>query len=144
MNMQRPVKEIMSTNLITVRPDNNMKDVESLLDQYHIHHIIVVDKGQKVVGIISKEDILRLHAQINKHSSGSTYFRKTMEGLTAQEVMTTNPMTLEAEDTIGLAADIFLNNRFHALPITDAGEAIGIITSHDLLAYAYSSQKILR
>ncbi len=144
MNMQKPVKEIMSTKLITVKPESAMTEVEELFNQHNIHHIVVVDKGQKLVGIISKEDILRLHVQINKHSSGKTYAQKTMNGLMVKEVMTANPISLEADDTIGLAADIFLNNRFHALPITDGGEAIGIVTSHDLLAYAYSSQKIIR
>jgi CBS domain-containing protein len=30
-------------------------------------------------------------------------------------------------------------NRFHCLPIVDDGELVGVITSHDLLAYAYKN-----
>ncbi len=46
-------------------------------------------------------------------------------------------MVLEPEDTVGLAADIFLANKFHALPIVEDDVLTGILTIHDLLAYSY-------
>jgi predicted transcriptional regulator len=48
-------------------------------------------------------------------------------------------MQLDPDDTVGLAADIFLVNRFHALPVVDGVDLVGIVTSHDLIALAYGS-----
>ena len=53
--------------------------------------------------------------------------------------MTKLPMFLSPEDSIGLAADIFMANKFHALPVVDDNQLIGIITTHDLLAYSFES-----
>jgi acetoin utilization protein AcuB len=53
--------------------------------------------------------------------------------------MTKYPLQLSPDDTVGLAADIFLANKFHALPIVDDGQLVGIVTAHDLLSYSFSS-----
>jgi acetoin utilization protein AcuB len=55
----------------------------------------------------------------------------------AEDIMSTNPLSLEPEDTIGLAADIFKANALHALPVVDEGELVGIVTTHDLLTFAF-------
>jgi acetoin utilization protein AcuB len=56
----------------------------------------------------------------------------------AGDIMSREPLKIESADTIGLAADIFRANALHALPVVDDGELVGIVTSHDLLNYAYS------
>ena len=54
------------------------------------------------------------------------------------DVMTTKLAKLSQHDKIGTAAEIFLDNRFHALPVVkDDNILIGIITSHDVLKYEY-------
>lgn len=51
--------------------------------------------------------------------------------------MTPYPIQLDPDDSIGLAIDIFLANKFHALPIVEDGALLGIVTTHDLLEYAF-------
>ena len=53
--------------------------------------------------------------------------------------MTEFPMHLDPEDSIGLAADTFLANKFHALPIVEDQVLVGLITTHDLLKYSFES-----
>ena len=48
-------------------------------------------------------------------------------------------MQLEPDDTIGLAADIFLANKFHALPVVEDERLVGIVTTHDLLKYSFTA-----
>jgi CBS domain-containing protein len=59
--------------------------------------------------------------------------------MTAEQFMTKYPVQLDPDDSIGLAADIFLANKFHALPIVEDGVLVGLVTSHDLLQYSFSS-----
>ncbi|MBK7634741.1 MAG: CBS domain-containing protein [Saprospiraceae bacterium] len=55
----------------------------------------------------------------------------------ARDVMTQDPITLDTEDTIGLAADLFLSNKIHSVPVLNGDQLSGIITNHDLLKYCF-------
>jgi len=72
-----------------------------------------------------------------KSTAGKTYSKKTYNNIFAKDIMTENPVFLNPEDSIGLAADLFLENIYHAIPIMEDGVLVGIITTHDLLAYAF-------
>jgi acetoin utilization protein AcuB len=52
--------------------------------------------------------------------------------------MTPEPIVVDPDDSIGLAADIFLVNTLHALPVVEDNRLVGIITTHDLLKYAFA------
>ena len=53
------------------------------------------------------------------------------------DIMTTKVVTLDPDDSIGLAADIFLANRFHALPIVEGKNLVGILTTYDLIKFCF-------
>lgn len=138
MNTDRAIKEIMTTKLVTVLPDAAIDDVKKIFDKHTFHHIPVVDAGKALQGIITREDFLKLFYMLAKNTAGKTYSEKEYKSLKAKDVMTEYPVALEPEDTIGLAADIFLANRFHALPILDDDILVGIVTTHDLLSYSFN------
>lgn len=137
MNANTPIKEIMTKKVISVFPEDSFDRIENLFSQHTFHHIPVIEKNGSVTGIISKEDWRSRLETISNKSTGSTWTTKYLKGITAQQVMTQNPMVLDPDDSIGLAADIFLSNKFHALPIVEDQELIGILTTHDLLAFAF-------
>jgi CBS domain-containing protein len=139
MNTERAISEIMTNGLVTVYPDTSAKKVLDIFKQNEFHHIPVVEKGEMLVGIISKEDFFRVSYILSQQTTGKTWTEKEYESMTAKEFMTEYPMTLAPEDTIGLAADIFLNNKFHALPVVEDQRLVGIVTSHDLLRYGFDS-----
>ena len=61
-----------------------------------------------------------------------------MRSLLVKEVMSKQVATLGPEDTLELAAGFFRENMFHALPVVDEDNMlIGIVTTYDLLNYAY-------
>lgn len=138
MNTDRSIKEIMTTKLVTVLPDTPVSEVKKIFNKHTFHHLPVVDMTGALEGIISKEDFLKLAYLLSKNTGGKTYSEKQYNSLTAKEVMTKYPISLEPEDTIGLAADIFLANRFHALPILDDQILVGLVTTHDLLQYSFN------
>jgi len=139
MNPNNPISSIMTTNMITVRPGDTARKVREVFKTHSFHHIPVTDEGEKLVGIISKEDFFRISYLLSLDSAGRTYSNKTYEHMTAEQFMTKYPVQLDPDDSIGLAADIFLANRFHALPIVEDGVLVGLVTSHDLLQYSFSS-----
>lgn len=137
MNTQTPISNIMSTRLITVLEDDAVSKIHDIFTHNQIHHVLVTDKNEKLTGIVSKQDLMRLAVAMNPDVSEKDEKYTHLQALRASAIMTANPMTLESDDTIGLAADIFLSNKFHALPVVDGEMLVGIVTTHDLLRFAF-------
>jgi len=137
MNIQTPVSEIMTTRLITAKADDRVIKVKNLFEENNIHHIPVVDEIDQLLGIISKEDFLKLSYHVSLDTSGKSFSKKWYDNTKAREIMTKYPVTLDTEDTVGLAADIFMANKFHALPVVENNQLVGIITTHDILLFAF-------
>ena len=138
------VGQIMTTPVITVSPDDTMSKVQDIFRMNNIHHIPVVDKG-KVVGIISKSDYFRLlHGfTLFRTEKSNEYNDAIMRSLLVGEVMTKQVATLNPEDSLEMAAGFFRENLFHALPVVDKGKLVGIITTFDLITYAFSEYGVL-
>jgi CBS domain-containing protein len=134
-----PVSEIMTRYLVTATPLTTLDKVNALFAQNNFHHIPVVD-GERLVGIISRKDIDRVSSCVDlfKSKENERYNDKLMKSLLANEVMTKNTTTLTPDDSIGYAAILFTNNKFHALPVLEGTKLVGIVTTFDLLEYAYN------
>lgn len=139
MKADTAIHNIMTRVLVTVRPEDTTATVFDIFRRHDFHHLPVVDTSGALKGIISKTDLYKFTEQLIGETTGKTFSEKVIKGTTAAEMMTPDPMILEPEDSIGLAADIFLVNRFHALPVVEDGTIVGLITTHDLLAYAYQT-----
>ena len=135
-----PVSEIMTSGVTAVRPEATLVDVLKIFERYPFHHIPVLSAGGKLEGMISKSDFYRVsHVLRIGWDGNASVNRSGQERFLAKDIMTRQPLELQPEDTIGLAADIILSNRFHALPVVSDNRLVGILTSHDLLEYAYGA-----
>ena len=137
MNTNLAVSNIMTTKLITIKPDDTLEVVQKIFKDNLIHHIPVVDKGKQLKGMISKVDMLTFLNGLSTQTTGPTWSKYQFATITASRVMTEELITIEPDDTMGLAADIFLSNKLHALPVVESGELLGLVTSHDLLKFAF-------
>lgn len=140
MNADTAIREIMTTNLVTVAPSESAKRIKEIFESNGFHHIPVVDTGENLVGIISKEDFFKVSYILSMQTTGRSWSEKEYESLRAGDFMTKYPLFLDPDDTIGLAADIFLANKFHALPIVEDGQLLGLVTTHDLLKFSFNSR----
>lgn len=135
------VGDVMSTELITVKQDTVLKDVNQIFENENIHHIPVVANDGHFMGIISKSDILLLLDWGTKLSLPAS-IRKNFFMLSsnlAKDVMQTNVIKVSPEDTIQRCVQIFRENYFRALPVVnEEGQLQGIITTYDLMILAYS------
>ena len=133
MKQRSPISEIMTKNLVTANVTDGLKEINGLLKTNNIRHIPIVS-GDKLVGIISKTDIMRL-------SFGDIYEGQEnadeaiFDMLTTEQVMVSNPTTVNAHDTIKEVAELMSNVEFHALPVLDDGKIVGIISTTDLIKY---------
>ena len=137
MNSNTPVSSVMTEFTLSIKAEDNFNTIQKIFKEYLFHHLPVVDEKHKVIGIISKTDMHSFFKQLTRNSSGRAYSLLTMDSTKAKDIMTEDPMVVEPEDTIGLAADIFMANTIHALPVVENDKLVGIVTSHDLLRYAF-------
>jgi CBS domain-containing protein len=139
MNPERTIREIMTTDLVTVRPATSAREIYDLFKKHNFHHLPVVENGEILIGIISKEDFFRVSYLLSQQTTGKTWTEKQYQTLEAKDFMTQYPITLDPEDTVGLAADIVLANKFHALPVLEDQHLIGMVTTHDLLSFSFNT-----
>lgn len=134
MNDNVTVASIMSKNLITLKPDDELSHAELLFKKNKIRHIPVVENGA-IIGMLSYTDLLRI-SFVDAVDDDAEEVDGTVYNLfTMHQVMTKNVITISAETTIKEAAALFLKGEFHALPVVHDGKITGIVTTTDLLRY---------
>lgn len=131
MNTETPIKKIKTSKIIYVSPTDTMMKVEEIFESLPIHHILVLE-SETLLGIISKSDLLRVYRSFA--AEGTIPDRHNLK---AEDIMTADPITLDTEDTIGLAADIILANKIHSIPVLNGDQLSGIITNHDIIKYCF-------
>jgi len=61
MNTELKIKEIMTVNLVSIKEWTSLPKVLELFNASTIHHLLVTNKEGKLVGIVSKEDLLKFY-----------------------------------------------------------------------------------
>lgn len=134
MDSNTPISKIMTTNVISLTLNNSLLDAEELFKSYKIRHIPVV-RNKDIIGILSLTDIQRIsfvdvYGESELQSEGTIY-----GSLGVEQVMVKEPIQIKSTKTIKEVAQILSKNEFHALPIVEDHELIGIVTTTDLLNY---------
>lgn len=132
MKKRSPVSQIMTTELLTINLTQHLREVAALLEDRNIRHLPVVS-GDKIIGMLSKTDLQRI-SFVNS-AAGDEVTTMMYDSLTIEQVMTKDVLTVDKDDTILDVATMLSRNEFHALPVTDAGKLVGIVTTTDLVKY---------
>ncbi len=140
------VGQIMTTNVLFVKPNDTMDRVSDIFRMNNIHHIPVIEEGGRVVGIISHTDYHKiLHGfTLFKTEKSEEYNKAILRSLLVREVMTKQVAKLNPEDNIMVAAGYFRENLFRAIPVVDKdGRLVGIVTTYDMLNFAFSEPSLI-
>lgn len=133
MNILDPVSTIMTTDLITVSPEDSLKEVQANFEARKIHHLPVVDDGH-VVGIISKSDFLYFMRGYTNNETDAFINDSRLSAYQAKDIMTKGLAKVEPNDRINVALEVFKVNLFHAIPVVDNGNTlVGIVTTYDII-----------
>ncbi|MFY9241936.1 MAG: CBS domain-containing protein [Polaribacter sp.] len=128
-----PVSEIMSISLITVQLESKLEDVKEIFKKKAIRHIPVVNKNV-IVGMLSYSDILK--ASYSELSEDDKDLESSLfDWYTVKQVMTKSLFLVSPSTTIKEVGKLLSEKEFHALPVVDCGELVGIVTSTDLIKY---------
>ncbi len=129
-----PISEIMSTNIIALNRDDDLETAEILFKRHKIRHIPVVN-GEIIIGMLSYSDLLRISFADAVYDNEEEVDTLVYNMFTIEQVMAKNVVTVPPTATIKDVAKILAKKEFHALPVVDDGNLVGIVTTTDLINY---------
>jgi CBS domain-containing protein len=119
------VKEIMTTDVKTIRPEDNIKRLAEMMVKNKIGSLVVVEGSGEVVGIATERDIIE----------DIILLGKSPEEVKVRDVMTKDIITVNPDNSLEEAAEVMVEHKIKKLPVIDKGRLVGIVTATDLIAY---------
>lgn len=132
MNVLAPISTIMTRDLITVNPEDKLTTVKEIFEKNNIHHIPVV-RFKQIVGIVSKTDFVYFVRGFTNNDEDKYVNEARLRAYRAEEIMTKGLAKVEPGDRINVALEVFRVNRFHAIPVVENDELVGIVTTFDII-----------
>jgi CBS domain-containing membrane protein len=129
--MQHLVKQLMSTELITLEEDQDLGVANLLMSLAHVRHLPVV-RGDELVGLVTHRDLLKAQASALEELS-SEERRERDQRIRASDVMRREVRTVTPGTPVIAAARILREHKFGCLPVVDDGQLVGIVTEADFL-----------
>ncbi len=128
------VKEMMTTNPITLSRHNNLSDARKLMEEKRFRHLPIVDNNNQLVGLVTQRNVLA-NSVSQRVMIDLEELNRIESGTLLTDIMTRELTTVTTDVKIGDAAQLIYKNKFGCLPVVDKNnQLIGIITDHDFVA----------
>ncbi|GAA0754003.1 CBS domain-containing protein [Psychroflexus lacisalsi] len=124
----------MTQNLVKLNLEDTLTKAESLFKSHKIRHLPVVN-GDKIVGMLSYNDLLRISFADATDDDGDTVETTVYDMFTLEQVMSKQVSFVNASDPIEVAAELFITKDFHALPVLENDKLVGIVTTTDMIRF---------
>jgi acetoin utilization protein AcuB len=126
------VKDRMSRNPATIKPDDTLKDAIWRMEHGRFRHLPVVDKNEKLIGMLSDRDVRLVRPSlifVDKNEAAVQLW-----AIAVQQAAVFDPVRVKQEMTLKEAAELMLRWHIGGLPVVDDHDkVIGMITYTDVL-----------
>ena len=144
-------KDIMTRDVITIRPEIDLKEAATVFVEHNISGAPVVDRNNRLVGILTEGDLVKQQKPLQKplflmfldsaFPINYKNMKSEVEALTAttvSELMTPYPLTLPEYADISEVAQLMLTKQVNGIPIVnEEDELLGIVTRQDIIRATY-------
>ena len=123
------VEEIMSRDVVTVGKETTIRELKELFEEHDFNAFPVV-KGEKLIGIVTKLDLLKAF------SMGRDFHRADYWKLFAENVggvMREAVISLRPEETLQTAVEYMVEFRLRSLPVVERKRLVGVISRKDVM-----------
>jgi CBS domain-containing protein len=120
------------TRVVTIYKKNLLVDVMSLFFANRIGSLVVVDKNDKILGIVAPNDVLRA-VHTNPES---------IAAMTVSEVMTEDVIVGMPDDDVDNLMAIMTRNRIRHIPIIENGSLAGLVSIGDAVKALQTVQDV--
>jgi len=137
--MTRPVSDVMTRNVVSLREHAEFKEIVQVMRARRFSAYPVLDDGDRVVGVVSEDDLLVKQAYGGSDAPPSFLIRHADKAraaaLTAAELMTSPAITISPGAPVSDAARKMHARHVKRLPVVrDDGRLVGIVSRIDLLS----------
>ncbi len=122
---------IMSTDLVTIAPTENLAKARELMQESRIHHLPVVEDDQ-LVGLVTLTNVLAATDSFLREDDSRIHAKEII----IRDIMVTDVATVDEHASLRQAALFLEKHRIGCLPVMNNGKLIGIITDTDFVAVA--------
>lgn len=141
------VREIMTTEVITLSPDTEIVKATQMLLDNRINGAPVVDESGRVLGILCQSDLIAQQKKLPLPSVfaflESLFPLESMKrierevrkiaALTAADAMTPEPVTVSPDTELETVAALMVDSNFHTLPVVENKRLVGVVGKEDVL-----------
>jgi CBS domain-containing protein len=136
--------DLMTTELVTIRTTQSIKEAADLMLHHRIGALPVLDSQDRLAGIISQSDLIRrceLGTERKRHGL-ARFFTDTVtlaeeyvrsHAMTAGDVMTMALVTARPDASLADIADLMEKHGINRIPILENERLVGIVARHDLV-----------
>jgi CBS domain-containing protein len=143
------VRDIMDTRIPTVRPEDSIETVVHLMADQEVPAVPVLNEGGRCIGIVTESDLvigdderdLRLPHMISLF--GGVVFLEPLKrfedrlrkaaAASVADMMTEDPVTVEADDEVRTAARLMTEHKHNRLPVVEHGRYVGVVSRAEVL-----------
>lgn len=123
----------MSKDLKKGLGKQNLGEINKIMTDAKIHHLLVVDDSGKLIGVVSDRDIKKFISPFVGSKRETTQDKATLL-IKVENVMIKNVITCRPDDSIKAVVEMMLQKTIHSTPVVDdSGKLVGVVTSTDLL-----------
>ena len=140
-------KDIMTKEVITVRPDTTLDEVARILTEKNISGLPVVDENLQLIGIITEGDLLMKDSKVKFPSyinilggiiyldSYTQYFEELKKTVAqkVEELMTEDVIKIKEDANNEEMATLMVDHNINRLPVVRDGKVVGIVSRADII-----------
>jgi acetoin utilization protein AcuB len=134
------VREVMTTTLVTVSPEDSLQHALDLLDKYHVHELPVVTPQGHLIGIVTDGD-LKLMTPVYPIVPDQQEIRQVLRDLKVAAAMTVEPVVIGPDATLLDATKQLFERSLGALLVAEEEKLLGILSTSDVLRIVIEQQE---
>ena len=143
------VREIMDSDVPTVRPHDTVEHVIHLLRDHDLPGVAVVNEGGRCVGVVTESDLVIADEERDLHLPhmislfGGVVFLENLKhfeervrkaiAANVEDMMTGEPVTVDADADVHEAARVMAEKKHNRLPVVEHGRYVGVVSRADVL-----------
>jgi len=139
--------DIMTTEVITVKKGESLKDLARILYDGHINGVPVVDDDGVLIGIICESDLIRKDKKLHIPTVVAVFdavfylespkkFEKEIQRInaaTVEDLYTKEVVTVDEKTPVDEIATLMTEKKIYTIPVLDGNRLVGVIGKADLI-----------
>lgn len=123
-SLNAEVEKIYSKNLKCISQSASLADAEGMMNNYNIRHLPVLNENDELTGIVSKSDFIALK-----------YVDSRLQRFKVQDFVSSPVRAVHLDTKLEKVIEFFINHKVSSVIVVDRREAVGILTTEDLLRF---------